>query len=403
MATQPWWTEAPAEAQRRLRLLRRRDRLRAHPSKHVPLAPPRAAGAGVFIAVPVATPATALSAVLEPAEPGLLRVAPPATESGSVNLEGVVNTEPAQPAPRTARGGSKARAEAKREDALEAEPELSLAKRLAYLLQPPLENLLSQAGPLEWPYEFFAYQRDGIQALLEKSALLLADDMGLGKTAQAIAALRILIRTRQAETALLVAPASLLVQWRRAIREWAPELRTSTVSGAASERAWKWQTSAHVYIVGYETLRADFTDNPQSPPRRRIWDVVVLDEAQKIKNRGAEVSQECKRLQRRRAWALTGTPLENSADDLASICEFVTPWVEGEDLLHLTPGPDLFARHQDLQLRRKKADVLTQLPAKTTSEITLQLTGSQRASYEDAERNGVVYLKKLGQTARITH
>ncbi len=227
--------------------------------------------------------------------------------------------------------------------------------------------------------------------------------MGLGKTVQAVAAARILVRTHRAESVLVVVPASLTVQWRRAFREWAPELRTSTVAGAANERAWKWRTPAHVYIVSYETLRADFTENPQSPPRRRIWDLVVLDEAQKIKNREAEVSRECKRLQRHRAWALTGTPLENDVDDLASICEFVTPWSEGETVLRLEPGEALLERHHRLQLRRKKADVLPQLPPKTVSEVVLQLAKRQRETYGDAEKNGVRYLRELGQTARITH
>lgn len=321
-----------------------------------------------------------------------------------MNLEGVLITDSAEPVSRVRREANSARlAIAPLDASSDGEDEPSLAKRLAYLLQPPLETLLERYGPLEWPHDFFPYQRDGIAALLANPVLLLADDMGLGKTIQSIAALRVLIRTRRAESALLVVPASLTIQWRRAIREWAPELRTITVSGSASERAWKWTTPAHVYIVGYETLRADFTENPQSPPRRRVWDVVVLDEAQKIKNRDAEISRECKRLQRRRAWALTGTPLENSADDLASICEFLTPWTEGADLLHLQPGEDLLARHRELQLRRKKEEVLPQLPPKTVSEIMLQLSGPQRASYDDAERNGVLRLKELGQTIRITH
>src|SRR5581483_6463130 len=112
----------------------------------------------------------------------------------------------------------------------------------------------------------------------------------------------------------------------------------------------QWATPAHVYLVSYETLREDFTENPASPPRRRFWDVVVLDEAQKIKTPDAEVSRKCKRLPRRRAWALTGTPLENREEDLASICEFLTPWAEGEPLLRLAPGAELRRRHASLQL-----------------------------------------------------
>jgi SNF2 family DNA or RNA helicase len=278
--------------------------------------------------------------------------------------------------------------------------EVPLSKRLAYLLQPPTDLLLSRSGPIEWPAALFEYQLDGIKALLSRNALLLADDMGLGKTIQAIGALRVLILQHRVEAALLIVPAGLVTQWQKELRHWAPELRISTVRGLTDERAWQWTTPAHVYLTGYETLRSDFTDNPQSPPRRRLWDVVIIDEAQKIKNRGAEVSRKCKQLLRRRAWALTGTPLENSVDDLASILEFVSPLTDGGAPLRLTPGPELRERHQNLQLRRKKTDVLAQLPPKIVSQIALPLEGAQRDTYERAEREGVIQLREKGETVR---
>jgi len=148
-------------------------------------------------------------------------------------------------------------------------------------------------------------------------------------------------------------------------------------------------------------LRADFTENPQSPPRRRTWDVVILDEAQKIKNRDVEVSRKCKQIYRRRAWVLTGTPLENKVDDLASILEFVGPLKESEAPLRLIPGPDLRERHQGLQLRRKKADVLPNLPPKTISQVLLPLDDSQLQSYERAEKEGIIQLQERGETVRI--
>jgi SNF2 family DNA or RNA helicase len=281
--------------------------------------------------------------------------------------------------------------------------EPSLAKRLTSLLQAPLESFLTGQGVVEWPHPFFDYQRDGVRVLIAREAVLLADDMGLGKTVQAAAALRVLFRLRRIDSALLVVPAGLILQWRRALREWAPELRTSTIRGAASERAYQWQAAVHVYITSYETLRSDFTENVSSPPRRRVWDVVVLDEAQKIKNRDSEISRVCKRLPRRRAWALTGTPLENHIDDLASICEFVQPWNDGDEPLRLSAGPELLERHRSLQLRRRKSEVLTQLPPKTVIEVTLQIAGEQQASYESAERDGILRLKGLGEEVRITH
>lgn len=281
--------------------------------------------------------------------------------------------------------------------------ELPLSVRLAWLLQPPLESLLAAQGVLEWPCQLRPYQQDGVRALVERDALLLADDMGLGKTVQAIAALRILLHLKRIGSALVVVPAGLVGQWQRSFREWAPELRVSTVRGTPSERAWQWRAPVHVYLTSYETLRSDFGRGPQSPPRRRVWGVVVLDEAQKIKNRDVETSRVCKRLPRRRAWALTGTPLENSVDELASVCEFLTPWEEGAELPRLAPGPELLALHSTIQLRRKKRDVLPELPSKTVAEIALGLTPAQRDSYLRAEREGVLRLRELGRDVRIAH
>ena len=278
----------------------------------------------------------------------------------------------------------------------------SLAARLRLILAPPLESLLPGPGSvLRWANDLMPFQLDGVRAFLASERLLLADDMGLGKTLQVIAALRVMFRGGVIGSVLVVTPASILDQWRRELHKWAPELRAIIIRGPASDRSWQWRAEVHVTLVSYETLRSDSTDNPQSPPRRKTWDVLVADEAQRIKNPNA-TSEAVKGIPRHRSWALTGTPLENNEEELASIIEFVD---HGElvSQAHYLPGLRLRERHHQLQLRRKKSDVLQDLPPKMTTKLEIPLLPGQRRSYDRAERDGIVHLRELGAEVRVRH
>ena len=278
--------------------------------------------------------------------------------------------------------------------------DLDLARRLHRVLSPPGAESPSMDS-LEWPGTLMPFQEDGVRALLASDRILLADDMGLGKTLQVIAAVRILTHRGHIGSALVAAPASLLDQWRGELRKWAPELSAIIIRGSASDRAWQWQADTAVTLVSYETLRSDFEGNTHAPVRRKIWDVVVADEAQRIKNRN-DTSRSLKGLNRVRSWALTGTPIENHEEELASILEFVDHAGE-EQPKRYQSGPELLSRHRELQLRRKKGDVLDDLPEKQVTLLPIELHSGQRASYDKAEQEGVVYLRSLGKEITVQH
>ena len=255
----------------------------------------------------------------------------------------------------------------------------------------------NEAFGLDWPYPLFRYQKDGIERLLCNRSVLLADEMGLGKTIQAVAGLRILSARREIERALIVCPVSLIAQWRRQIRIWAPDLRISTAVGSKDQRKASWDADATLCLSSFESVRADL--GAPWVGGRRSWDVVVIDEAQRIKNANSAVATVVKSLERSRSWALTGTPLENRLDDLLSVLDFAAPGEFDPSAM----GVGLRGLMGRVQLRRRRAEVLDDLPPKFASVIALDLTANQRAAYRKAEEKGTMWLRSLGRELRISH
>lgn len=255
------------------------------------------------------------------------------------------------------------------------------------------------ADGLVWPSPLFAYQKAGIERLLRERSLLLSDEMGLGKTVQVVAALRILIHRGAVQRSIVVCPAGLILQWRRHIRQWAFDLRVSTVIGSAEQRASAWRADANFYITSYESLRSDSWSRHAGSPGVRTWDVAIVDEAQRIKNRHADVAIAVKRLRRDRSWALTGTPLENRLDDLISILDFVAPGRFEPSAMAV----GLRRLMGEVQLRRLRKDVLRDLPPKLASIVYVDLEAAQRLAYRRAEEEGIVRLGALRGDLRITH
>ena len=255
----------------------------------------------------------------------------------------------------------------------------------------------NEAFGLDWPYPLFGFQKEGIERLLSNRSVLLADEMGLGKTIQTVACLRILWARREIERALIVCPVGLIAQWRRQIRIWAPDLPVSTAVGTIDKRSAAWRANATLYLSSFESVRSDLSE--QSASARHSWSVVVIDEAQRIKNAKSGLAAVVKSLERSRSWALTGTPLENCLDDLLSVLDFAAPGEFDPGAM----GVGLRGLLRRVQLRRRRAEVLDDLPPKFASVIALDLAATQRAAYRKAEEKGTVWLRSLGRELRISH
>jgi SNF2 family DNA or RNA helicase len=273
---------------------------------------------------------------------------------------------------------------------------IKLQDRLYYVLQPSLEQLVTSHS-LEFPFEPFPYQFEGIAFLYSRYAAILADEMGLGKTMQAISTIRLLLYAGEVRNVLLVCPKPLVTNWRREFVLWAPEVPLAVIEGDQRRRQWQWQhPQAAVKIANYELLMRD-RDVVTGPDQH--FDLVVLDEAQRIKNRSSTTSQIVRSIPRTRNWALTGTPIENSADDLVGIFDFLAHG-------YLSPGmkPRQMARAtRDYVLRRTKDEVLDDMPPKLYRDAELDLTAEQWDTYQAAEEEGVVRLEGMGQSITIQH
>ena len=273
---------------------------------------------------------------------------------------------------------------------------VKLEDRLYFVLHPPLESLVA-SNELSFPFDQFPYQMEGIAFLFPREAAILADEMGLGKTMQAISTMRMLLMASQVRNVLLVCPKPLVTNWVREFQLWAPEIPVTVIEGDATKRKWIWkQHQAPVRIANYELLMRDQDILEEEDMH---FDLVVLDEAQRIKNKNSTTAQVVRNLPRSRSWALTGTPIENSVEDLVNIFEFLAKGYLNTDMNLKGIGKAT----RDYILRRTKDKVLTEMPPKMYRDEQLELTSPQYASYKSAEDEGVVHLEDMGETLTIQH
>ncbi len=240
-------------------------------------------------------------------------------------------------------------------------------------------------------FKLHPYQELGSLFLARKGRALLADEMGLGKTVQAIVASLLLRRVAGAERALVVCPASLKHQWRREIDKACGEGAT-VVEGPRAARfdAYREWRSGFL-ILNYELVLRDL-----EPIRAAAADLVILDEAQRIKNWDTKTAKAVKKLESPYAFILTGTPLENRLIELHSLVEFLYPralgprWrvmpfhavVESPGKVIAYEGLEVLrSRMRGFFLRRDRQSVLDQLPERTDNTFWTAMTTAQRRPY----------------------
>jgi SNF2 family DNA or RNA helicase len=242
--------------------------------------------------------------------------------------------------------------------------------------------------PLGLNATLFPYQKEGssFARILTRLGIgsLIADEMGLGKTIQAIS---VLVDLPLESRTLVVCPLSLLENWRRELALFAPQLRVSIHHGYDRTGVPRGFDDFDVVISPYGTVVSDMGLMSNCK-----WDVVVLDEAQSIKNPDSNRSQSIKRLDRRVSIALTGTPVENSLQDLFSISEFIMPSLLGtrDDFEKLFPDQSSAAQRlgsivSPLTMRRRVAEVATDLPELVEREYSFALSETDRDDYVQLE------------------
>jgi SNF2 family DNA or RNA helicase len=237
------------------------------------------------------------------------------------------------------------------------------------------------------------YQRDGVLHLAFGERALLADEMGLGKTVQAIAACELLARRRNVSRVLVVCPASLKTEWEEQIARFV-ERPARVVFGARAQRLAAYRDPAFFTIVNYEQVVGDAGEINDL----LAADVVILDEAQRIKNWRTKTARRVKSLRAPFAFVLTGTPVENRIDEIYSIAQFLDPEVPGplfrfnRDFYKLDEKgrpvdyqnlEELHRRLRPVMLRRRKRDVEADLPGRTVKTYFVAMAEEQRARYED--------------------
>ena len=257
--------------------------------------------------------------------------------------------------------------------------------RLLERLKSPEEQVYELPNNLH--AELRQYQETGYQWFKSLSSYqlggILADDMGLGKTLQTIA---YLLSEPSEKPHLVVVPSSVIYNWRNEIGKFAPDLDVAVISGSPEERSQiiEGAKDVDIWITSYGTVRQDITMY-----KELSFQTLILDEAQYIKNYFTKTSRAIREIKATKRFALSGTPIENSIDELWAIFQVILPgFLPSQADFRQMDREKIAALTRPFILRRVKKDVLTELPDKIESVHISELTKDQKELY-------VGYLQQL--------
>ena len=241
----------------------------------------------------------------------------------------------------------------------------------------------------------FPYQKAGVEFLLKAGSGILADEPGLGKSLQALAMCEYL----QAQKILVLCPASLKFNWLSECEKWlpVPQVKVQVINGTPAERKEQWKNpSINFFIANYDLLLKDF-----DAMNSHNWDVIISDESTAICNPRAKRTKVIKKLKAKYKFALSGTPISNKLHDLWSIVDFVRPGTWGsyyqfenryciKDFWGSVKGykntDELKQSLTNFMIRRRKDDVLPDLPPKLVTEVKFELSGPERELYDKMKK-----------------
>ncbi len=240
------------------------------------------------------------------------------------------------------------------------------------------------------------YQKIAVDFITNKKSTLIGYDLGLGKTHISMAYCEQI--KPQNESVLVLCPSAIIYQWKEEIERYT-DSKVIVINGDKKKRRLQWEEDSYYYVTNYEKLRVD------AQIFQKVWGVVILDECTKIKSPKAQITRKSYQLRANKKICLSGTPIHNSPNDLYSICQFLYPFMLGtwwqfanryieyelkdfggrcfNEIVGFKNLDELHDRIKMFFIRKKKEDVLTELPPVIYETLTCQMNPNQYKVYEE--------------------